>query len=291
MEEGLVIKGYGGFYFVQCGKETWRCRGRGRLRRVDSLLAGDRVLFTKLEPGEGLIEAILPRKNTIPRPPVANVDQMILVVSLAQPEPDLKLLNRTLVLCEMRNLEILICFNKVDLVAREKAESLEEIYRKAGYHTLLTSALEKIGLTKLYQSLAAERKISVLSGPSGAGKSTLLNALDPGLSLATGEISTKLKRGRHTTRYVQLLPIGNGYVADTPGFSNLELPSMKRTELARYFPEIYEHAGKCRFLNCLHIDEPDCEVKNALKRGIISKIRYQDYQKFLGEIIDKERMY
>ncbi|AFV11631.1 ribosome biogenesis GTPase RsgA [Thermacetogenium phaeum DSM 12270] len=291
MEEGLIIKGYGGFYFVRSGKETWRCRGRGRLRRDGSLLVGDRVLFTKIDSKEGLIEAILPRKNSIQRPPVANVDQMILVVSLAQPEPDLKLLNRTLVLGEMEKLEILICFNKVDLVAREKAESLEEIYRKAGYRTLLTSALEKIGVTELYRSLAAERRISVLAGPSGAGKSTLLNTIDPGLSLATGEISPKLKRGRHTTRYVQLLPIGNGYVADTPGFSNLELPSIKRTELAHYFPEIREYAGKCRFLDCLHIDEPDCEVKNALKRGIISNIRYQDYQRFLGEIIDKERMY
>lgn len=289
MEEGLIIKGYGGFYFVRSGKETWQCRGRGRLRRGISPLPGDRVLFTPQGQREGLVEVILPRKNTIPRPPVANVDQMILVVSLARPDPDLKLLDRSLVLCEIENLEVLICFNKIDLVARERAESLEEIYRKAGYRTLRTSALKEIGLTKLRHSLAA--KISVLSGPSGAGKSTLLNALDPGLSLATGEVSRKLKRGRHTTRHVQLLPIGEGYVADTPGFSNLELPPMKRTDLGRYFPEINEYAGKCRFLDCLHIDEPDCEVKSALKQGAISNIRYQDYQKFLGEVIDKERIF
>jgi ribosome biogenesis GTPase len=134
-------------------------------------------------------------------------------------------------------------------------------------------------------------KISVLSGPSGVGKSTLLNSLDPNLSLETGEISRKLKRGKHTTRYVELIPLCDGFVADTPGFSSLELPTIKRTELGRCFPEINEFAGQCRFYDCIHLDEPDCEVKNALEQGLISRARYHDYKQFMEEIISKERIY
>ena len=289
MREGLIIKGYGGFYFIKSGEETWCCRGRGRLRREQSPLPGDRVFFTPLEQGEGVIESIQPRKNSLPRPPIANVDQVILLVSLAGPEPDLKLLDRSLVLCELKGLGVLICFNKVDLVDSEQGKELDKIYRSAGYQTILTSALYGTGLQNLRQVLAG--KVSVLSGPSGAGKSTLLNALDPKFSLATGEISRKSKRGKHTTRYVELLPVGEGFVADTPGFSSLELPPMKRAELSRCFPEIYQFAGQCRFYDCVHINEPDCEVKNALEKGVISSTRYQDYQQFLEEVINKERIY
>lgn len=289
MQEGLIIKGYGGFYFVRSSDKIWQCRGRGRLRLEVSPLPGDHVLFTPLDNGEGLIESILPRKNALSRPPVANVDQMILVVSLAQPEPDLRGLNRYLVLCELEKLPVLICFNKSDLATEEMSRSLAEIYEQVGYKTLLTSAFEKTGLLQLRRSLTG--RVSVLAGPSGVGKSSLLNALEPGLALATGEISSKLKRGKHTTRHVELLPIGEGYVADTPGFSNLELPQMNRRDLSSYFPEFKEYAGQCRFFDCLHVDEPDCAVKSALEQGAISALRYQDYQKLLAEVIDKERIY
>ncbi len=289
MREGLIIKGYGGFYYVRSGVETWCCRGRGRLRQAQDLLTGDRVLFTPLEKGEGVIEEIKERKNALPRPPVANVDQVIPVVSLAHPEPDLKLLNRSLVLCELEKLSVVICFNKIDLLDPEQAKDLEDIYRKAGYNSIFTSALYGYGLEKLRQVIAG--KISVLSGPSGVGKSTLLNSLDPNLSLETGEISKKLKRGKHTTRYVELIPLCDGFVADTPGFSSLKLPSMERVELSRCFPEINEFASQCRFYDCIHLEEPDCEVKNALDKGLISSARYNDYKQFLQEIISKERIY
>lgn len=291
MREGLIIKGYGGFYYVRTGEKTWCCRGRGRLRLGQNLLTGDRVQFTPLDldKGEGVIEEIKERKNALPRPPVANVDQVISVVSLAHPDPDLKLLNRSLVLCELEKLSIVICFNKIDLIDSSQAKDLEDIYRKAGYHTVFTSALEGRGLEQLRQVIAG--KISVLSGPSGVGKSTLLNSLDPNLSLETGEISRKLKRGKHTTRYVELIPLCDGFVADTPGFSSLELPTIKRTELGRCFPEINEFAGQCRFYDCIHLDEPDCEVKNALEQGLISRARYHDYKQFMEEIISKERTY
>ncbi|MGB4504971.1 MAG: ribosome small subunit-dependent GTPase A [Syntrophaceticus sp.] len=287
--EGLIIKGYGGFYYVRSGEETWCCRGRGRLRRGQNLLTGDRVIFTPLEKGEGVIEEVKERKNALPRPPVANVDQAVLVVSLANPDPDLKLLNRSLVLCELEKINVVICFNKIDLLDLGQAKDLEDIYNRAGYTTIFTSALYGYGLERLRQVIAG--KVSVLSGPSGVGKSTLLNSLDPNLSLKTGEISKKLKRGKHTTRYVELIPICGGYVADTPGFSSLELPSMKRDELGRCFPEFHEYAGQCRFYDCIHLDEPDCEVKKALEKGLISDIRYYDYKQFLEEIISKERIY
>lgn len=289
MKEGLIIKGYGGFYYVSSGEETWCCRGRGRLRRIQSLLPGDHVQFTPLENGEGVIEAIKERKKVLHRPPVANVDQVIHVVSLAKPEPDLKLLDRSLVICELERLSVIICFNKIDLLNSERAEELESIYRKAGYHTICISALFGHGMEKLCQALAG--KISVLSGPSGAGKSTLLNSMDPNLSLETGEISKKLKRGKHTTRYVLLIPLCDGFVADTPGFSNLELPPMKRVDLACCFPEINEFADQCRFYDCIHLDEPDCAVKNALDKRLISSNRYENYKHLLQEIISKERIY
>lgn len=289
MREGLIIKGYGGFYYVRSGKETWCCRGRGRLRREQSLLPGDHVLFTPFEKGEGVIEAIQQRKNALPRPPVANVDQVILVVSLAHPDPDLKLLDRSLVLCELEKLSVIICLNKIDLLDSGQTKDLKGVYQKAGYSTIFTSALYGDGLEKLGQALAG--KVSVLSGPSGAGKSTLLNSLDPSLSLATGEISKKLKRGKHTTRYVELIPLCGGFVADTPGFSSLKLPSMKRSELGCCFPEINDFAAQCRFYNCIHLDEPNCGVKNALEQGLISSTRYHDYKQFLEEIISKERIY
>lgn len=289
MREGLVLKGYGGFYYIKSGGETWCCRGRGRLRREQTILAGDWVLFTPLKEGEGIIESIKPRKNELPRPPVANIDQVIHIVSLAKPVPDLKLLDRSLVLCELKKLDVLICFNKADLIEENEARQLMEIYQQAGYKTVLTSALYGSGLDFVCQNL--EGKVSVLSGPSGAGKSTLLNALDPKLKLKTGEISRKLKRGKHTTRYVELLEICGGFVADTPGFSNLELPPMRREELGRYFPEIYQLAGQCRFVDCLHINEPDCGVIEALEKGMISSIRYQDYQQLLEEVMVKERIY
>jgi len=289
VREGLVLKGYGGFYYVKSGNENWCCRGRGRLRREQAILPGDWVLFTPLKEGEGVIESVKPRKNELPRPPVANIDQVIHIVSLAQPLPDLKLLDRSLVLCELKKLDVVICFNKADLVDKKDARELMEIYEHAGYKTVLTSALYGSGLDIVCKNL--EGKVSVLSGPSGAGKSTLLNALDPKLKLKTGEISRKLKRGKHTTRYVELLELCGGYVADTPGFSNLELPPMRREELGRCFPEIYQLAGQCRFDDCLHINEPDCGVIDALEKGMISTIRYQGYQQLLEEVIVKERIY
>ncbi|NPV29792.1 MAG: ribosome small subunit-dependent GTPase A [Firmicutes bacterium] len=290
MHEGLIVKGYGGFYFVQSDQKIWRCRGRGRLQfKEQFLLPGDRVLFSPVEEGMGVIEAILPRKNTLRRPAVANVDQAILVFSLAQPEPDLKLLDRLLVLCGVEGIDAVICFNKLDLVDGEFAAGLASLYRGIGYVAILVSALQGRGVENLRDLIKG--RLSVLAGPSGAGKSTLLNALEPGLSLKTGEVSRKLKRGRHTTRYVELLPLAGGLIADTPGFSNLDLPRLERTELGYYFPEIHELSKGCRFHDCLHMQEPGCAVRAAFQEGRINPTRYRNYLSMLFEVLARERIY
>ncbi len=290
MKEGIIVKGYGGFFFVLSDGEIWRCRGSGRLRYEEQhLLAGDHVQFEPLGADEGVIKKVLPRRNMLIRPPVANVDQAIIVFSLAQPEPDLILLDRLLVLCGYEGIDAVICFNKIDLVSSETASDFAGIYQKLGYPTVLTSATLGEGIEDLRKLL--KDKISVFAGPSGVGKSSLLNSLEPGLSLKTGEVSRKLRRGRHTTRHVELLSVGGGLVADTPGFSNLELPQMKSTELGLYFPEIRELTAGCRFSDCLHLGEPDCMVKKALADGSLIASRYQNYLKLLSEIMQKERNY
>jgi ribosome biogenesis GTPase len=242
-----------------------------------------------MENGSGTLESILPRNNIMSRPKVANVEQVLLVVPLAQPEPDLKLTDRMLVCCQSGNIQALICFNKLDLVSLAEADKLLSIYGEAGYRAFAASALRGDGLDSLRQAI--DGKISVMAGPSGSGKSTIINALDPALAQETGEISRKLKRGRHTTTYVELLPVAGGFIADTPGFSNLDLPQLDRADLAGYFPEIKGFAGECRFLNCLHHNEPDCAVKGALDKGLISAGRYRNYLSFLAEVLMKERTY
>lgn len=290
MRQGIIVKGYAGFYFVQSDDGLYSCRGRGRLKwNEQTLLVGDHVLFNVVGNWSGVIEEVLPRKNALTRPPVANVDQAILVFALIDPEPDLKLLDRLLVLCGVEKIDVLICLNKVDLVSEEDASDLASIYKRAGYLVIYTSALHKIGIDKLAERVKG--KISVMAGPSGAGKSSILNALEPGMSLKTGEISPKLKRGRHTTRHVELLSVADGLIADTPGFSNIYLPDMKTVEVGRYFPEINNLAGHCRFFDCLHFQEPDCAVKNAIGKGMISRSRYQNYLAFLTEVMARERVY
>ncbi|MGD0153159.1 MAG: ribosome small subunit-dependent GTPase A [Thermacetogeniaceae bacterium] len=290
MLEGLLIKAYGGFFYVQEGDRVWELKARGRLRRGDqSLIVGDRVLFTPLEQGTGTLESILTRRNVLMRPRVANVDQLLLVVPLTRPEPDLQLTDRILVCSKLEQIPAMICFNKLDLASQEDVEALLSLYRKAGYQVFATSALRGAGLAALRQAIAG--KVSVMAGPSGAGKSTIINALDSRLSQETGEISKKIKRGRHTTRHTELLPVAGGFITDTPGFSNLELPKLDGVELSDYFPEIKSLAGGCRFMNCVHHNEPDCAVKKGLDQGLIGISRYQSYLTFLAELLVKERTY
>lgn len=288
--EGIVIKGYSGFYYVRIGKDLWECSLRGRFRlEKQQVLVGDRVVVKQRHGLKGVIDKVLPRRTFLIRPPVANVERAVIIFAAMDPDPNLPLLDRFLLLAAAAGVEPVICFNKADL-AKEKVQEMTGLYRKVGYHVFYTSAKQKVGLEDL-QSVLNEG-ISVLAGPSGVGKSSLLNAIAPGLSLKTGEISQKLGRGKHTTRHVELLSLpSGGLVADTPGFSSLYLPKMKREELADFFPEFIKYMNGCRFNGCLHNQEPDCAVKNAVAQGDISEQRYNNYLMFLKEVIEQERRY
>lgn len=291
MVQGVVIKAYGGFYYVRVGDEVLECRLRGkfRLQRLNAL-PGDRVTVAGVIEGKGVVEEISPRLNELIRPPVANVDQALLVFAGHDPEPDLTLLDRMLIAAETQGIRPLICFNKCDLLSAEERQRLIEIYRPAGYQVEPICARSGIGLDNVRRALTG--KVSVIAGPSGAGKSTLLNMIEPGLALKTGAISDKVRRGRHTTRHVELLPLSfGGMVADTPGFSSLYLPELESANLAGYFPEFIPYLGECRFNGCLHNREPDCGVKDAVLSGQIASQRYQNYLIFLTEVKEKERRY
>lgn len=291
MLEGVLIRGYGGFYYIQANDKVWECSLRGKFRHIgQNVLVGDRVVIRPLGEKRAVVESVQPRRSELVRPPIANVDQAIIVISLFEPSPDQRLLDRLLVMAEFSGIEPVICFNKVDLVDSKVSGRIAEIYRSADYQTLVTSAVSRVGIEEL-KGLLKDR-ISVFAGPSGVGKSSLLNALQPGLSLRTGAVSQKIGRGRHTTRYVELLPLDfGGWVADTPGFSIIDLPKLKREEVADYFRELSPFYGKCQFNSCLHRGEPGCLVQAALQKGEIDRERYENYLLFLEEAVNRERQY
>ncbi|MCR6544645.1 ribosome small subunit-dependent GTPase A [Dehalobacterium formicoaceticum] len=291
MEEGILIKFYGGFYYVKAGDQLWECSLRGRFRnQKQNILAGDRVLITFRDEKTGVIEKILPRTSELNRPSVANVEQVLIVFALKNPDPDFLLLDRLLLISRQKNLPAAVIFNKADLATNDAATEILQTYQKADYESILCSTKTGLGLADVGAVL--KDKISVFTGPSGAGKSSLLNAVSSGLALKTGEVSQKIGRGKHTTRHVELLPLDfGGWVADTPGFSVLETPSISREELDDFFPEIGAYRGGCRFTSCVHHKEPDCAVKDAVAAGTIDPGRYQRYLHFLQEVTEQERRY
>ncbi|MDR1604086.1 MAG: ribosome small subunit-dependent GTPase A [Gracilibacteraceae bacterium] len=272
--------GYGGFYYVLAGEKVWECslRGRFRWQKLD-ILPGDEVEILTREDSRGTVEAVLPRRNALRRPPVANVDLAVLVFSLAKPAPDETLLNRLLVQAAWVGLEAVLAFTKADLLP-EEARQAPDVYRRAGYETHCVSAVSGEGLPELGARLRG--RVSVLMGKSGVGKTTLLNALG-GFRHKTGELSARGERGRHTTRQVELLRVAGGLIADTPGYSTYYFPDIKPAELGRCFPEI-ARAAVCRFKGCLHDQEPDCAVKAAVAAGTIAQLRYDYYLSFLREL-------
>lgn len=290
MIEGIVIKAYSGYYYVQQGENVWTCRLRGKFRlSKQDVLVGDRVMVKPADNETGTIYEVMPRKNQLVRPLVANIEQAIIIFAVKNPEPNLDLLDRFLILAEGAKIRPVICLNKADLLM-DSTPRWVEIYQDIGYPVLLTSAKNSLGLAQLKQHL--RDKVSVLAGPSGVGKSSLLNAIQPGLNLQIGEISKKLKRGRHTTRHVELLSLKiGGLVADTPGFSNLRLPDIPSEELFRFFPEMIFYANHCRFNSCLHHKEPGCAVKDAVDSGKIGERRHHTYTQFLTELQEQERRY
>lgn len=297
MSDGTVVKSFNNYFTVAVGAEEYLCTRRGRLKKEgDRLLTGDRVRITVQADGRGTVEAVYPRSSVLVRPPVANVDQVVVVVATARPEPNFLLLDKLLVMAGKTGAQMLLAVNKTDRLSAGGSEQLMYwaevacVYRKAGYPVLLTSAKTGAGIAELRE--ACRGKVSVLAGASGVGKSSLLNALQPGFHLKTGETSGKIGRGRHTTRHVELLRLGpDGFVADTPGFTAVELRDVEAKELMYGFPEMVPFHHHCRFNSCLHWQEPDCAVKEALARGEIDGGRYEHYLEFLREITARERRY
>ncbi|MET1247930.1 ribosome small subunit-dependent GTPase A [Sporolactobacillus sp. STCC-11] len=292
MTEGTIIKALSGFYYVKSGDEQVQCRARGLFRKQGvSPLVGDHVVYEAKNPTDGYILSIKERKNVLNRPPIANIDQAILVFSVVEPALDCQLLDRFLVYMEAHSISPVICFTKWDLIAEDEMEWIHarlEAYKKIGYPILFTSSLNQEGFTELRRIM--DNRISVVTGQSGVGKSTLLNYLDESLNIETQAISHALGRGKHTTRHVELIPVSEtGYVADTPGFSSLELPDLEPIELERCFPEFDAYRASCRFRGCTHLAEPNCRVKQALEEGEIDQSRYENYKVFFHELTERLR--
>lgn len=278
LPEGLLIAREGPHFRLRTEDgRVLRALVRSRiLRSHGPVVVGDRVRFRELPGEEAVVEEVLPRTSYLPHPPVANVDQVLVVVSLVEPDLDEWFLNRVLVASEAFGLEALIVLNKVDLVPPEEVDSFRERYeQKVGYPVFPTSAVTGEGMEDLRERLRG--RISVLAGPSGVGKSALLNRLIPGASLKTGEVSEKTGRGRHTTTWVELLPLDDGWVADTPGFSRLDLGAwMEPEELDQYMRD-FQKFLPCAFRDCTHTEEPGCAIRDALERGELDPFRYRFY--------------
>lgn len=291
--KGRVIRSVGDYHTVATidGRQVL-CRARGRLKQRGAVVTGDLVTVS-IDPGsdEGVIEDVTPRRTYLYRPTIANVDTSVVVMALARPSPSWELVDRLLALAEREGLSALVVFNKVDLVDPTEAEAARAPYVAAGYPVYRVSAATGEGIDKLKAAL--EGRVSILAGPSGVGKSSLLNALLPEAGLKTGEVSHKLSRGRHTTRHVSLLPIGQeGWVADSPGFSTLSFGTMDPREFPLLYPEFVRLREGCRFSGCMHRSEPDCAVKEAVEDGRLDEGRYQRYLRILQEIEEAfERRY
>lgn len=286
----IVLKRYSGFYYVQDPTGAiLECKLRGKLKK-SVVLTGDRVRVTVKSPGEGMIEEILPRTNELTRPPIANVDCMMIVVSYSHPSPSMNFLDRLLVHARHLDLDPLIVMNKADLSPTPEAEEVLRVYQTVGYPVYLTSARTGQGIQALLDALKG--RIAVQAGPSGVGKSSLMNRLIDADTMKTGEISSKLGRGKHTTRHVELIPLPvGGWLADAPGFSVLELPEMKRVDLAGVYREFDAFMGSCRFADCIHAKEIECGVKQAVETGEIPPERYKNYLAFLEILAEKEKIY
>lgn len=281
---GRVVRAHGGFYYVQLDTQLVECTARGRIKlEYDRILVGDRVRISMNPDGTGALEEILDRVVVLRRPPVANVTQVVVVSASTEPTPDSLLLDRLLVIAEATGLKQVICFNKVDLLYDNTVGSLLEAYSSIGYRTVKTSAKAGQGIGQLRQLLCGET--SVFAGQSGVGKSALINALDPSFARKEGSVSERLGRGRHTTRTAELLSLDKDtFVVDTPGLTSITLDMLDKGKLSEYFPEIGKYTDGCRFSDCVHMEEPDCEVKRRLSLGEISKERYGNYVTLLSEI-------
>ena len=290
--KGKIIKGIAGFYYVHVVHSgIYECKAKGVFRnRKIKPLVGDDVEIEILSEEEklGNITEIYDRKSELIRPAVSNIDQALVVFAIAEPMPNLNLLDRFLVMMEKNDIDTIICFNKIDLVSEEKILEMRDVYVKAGYHVMFTSTKNKSGVEEVKRMLMG--KTTAFAGPSGVGKSSLLNMILPEANSKTGEISDKIKRGKHTTRHSEIFNIcEDTYIMDTPGFSSLYVNDFEKEDLKDYFREFKEFNYDCKFTGCVHINEPDCAIKDRLNRNEISHSRYDNYVLMYEEIKSKNK--
>lgn len=290
--QGKILKGIAGFYYVHIeGMGIYECKAKGVFRnRQIKPLVGDNCLLEVIDEGnkKGNIVSICDRNNELIRPAVANVSQALVIFAVKDPVPNYNMLTRFLVMMEKQQLDTIICFNKCDLATDEECGRLKQIYENSGHKVLFISSKHEIGLEEVKNLL--DGKTTVLAGPSGVGKSTLINQLMPEANMETGDISEKIKRGKHTTRHSEIFNVWeNTYVFDTPGFTSLYVTDMDEKDLKYYFQEFDEYNDLCRFKGCVHINEPDCAVKTALNEGKISKLRYDNYIEIFKELKEQKR--
>lgn len=293
MANSQIRKALSGFYYVYDEGKVVQTRGRGVFRnRGINPLVGDFVEYVVEGNNDGTLTKVLPRMNELVRPPIANVDQALLVFSVKEPNFNTILLDRFLVVLESFRVQPVICLTKLDLLTDEEYEKIADYrkqYEDIGYTIVETFKDDPSLLNKIEPLLTG--KTTVLAGQSGVGKSTLLNTLMPELDLKTGVISNALGRGKHTTRHVELIEVAGGLVADTPGFSSFDFDTIEKEELTSCFPDLQKASENCKFRGCLHVKEPKCEVKHLVEEGGIQKYRYDHYLQFLQEIIDRKPRY
>ena len=293
MNKGRIVKGIAGFYYIETeNTNIYECKAKGIFRK-DNIkpLVGDVVGIDIIDEEKklGNINEILPRKNVLIRPPVANVDQAVILFAIVKPNPNYNLLDRFLIMMRQQNLPVIICFNKQDIASEEEQKELYDAYEKCGYKVLFISVKEEKGLDELKELLKG--KTTTLAGPSGVGKSSLLNKLVPDAQMQIGELSKKIERGKNTTRHSELFYVKelssdkeHTFVIDTPGFTSLGMFDLTTDNLMNYYPEFEEYEPECRFGGCSHIAEPDCGVKRAVEEGKIAKVRYDNYKVLYEEL-------
>lgn len=289
--KGKIVKGIAGFYYVKTKTGIYECKAKGSFRnRKLKPFVGDNVEITVLdeEGKKGNIEEILERKNFLIRPAVANVDQTLVIFAAAKPEPNLNLLDRFLIMMEQKEIPVVLVFNKKDVAEQGMLSKLAAIYESCGYQVLPVSAVQEEGICEIKEILKG--KTTTVAGPSGVGKSSIINLLQSDVRMETGNISEKIERGKHTTRHSELIAIAEDtYIFDTPGFSSLSITGMEKAELKFYFPEFAPYEKDCRFLGCVHVGEPVCGVKEALRNGKISRSRYDNYKLLYEELKENEK--
>lgn len=285
--QGLILKGIGGFYQVDTPWGEFEARGRGNIKgKGDKLKVGDIVdlEIVDFETKKAVITCIHPRKNDFVRPPVSNLDILVITIAVKKPKPDLRLLDRLLIMSEIKEVEPIICINKWDLV-KKNSDDIDEICRiyEGLYKVIKVSTLTGEGIDSLTDLIKGKK--TAFAGPSGVGKSSIVNLLHPKANMDTGEISKKTNRGKHTTRHVEIFKAkGGGLVYDTPGFTSFEIRDVEDDRLKHYYPEIEKYGKECYYRDCFHLTEPECNVLKALEEGKISHKRYESYKQNLEEI-------